>query len=308
MIIRNCLPGDTDHEAAVYNVAAAQLPGFRRLTIDDVRRTSGGRFFAEDNGRVVGFAAFEPHGRVHYPWCLPGHELAAHQLFGQVMRTLAERKVPRAHAVCRADWPLQVQFFEAQGFAHVREMVNFSQSIGDLPTMFQRPSLNVTLVRPGDLPAIESMVSGLPRLRGPALANYLMTSGLATEAVFVLRRSDGSPRGVGVLIDDAALPGVETLDAKSPAFWFGAFGTEGLPAKRVNGLFSFVAPPGKDLLHVGQDLLWYATSRLETTSFNSLAAQVPSDASHLLHFYESYFRKQGSFPVFERDVGTASRN
>jgi hypothetical protein len=308
MIIRNCLPGDTDKEAAVYNVAAAHLPGFRPLTIDDVRRSNGSRFYAEDNGRVVGFAAFETNGRVHYPWCLPGHETTAHQLMGQVMRTLAERKVSRAHAVCRADWPQQVEFFQKHGFARVREMVNFTQSIGDLPTMFQRPSLNVTLVRPGDLTAIESMVPGLPRLRGPALANYLMTSGLATEAVFVLRRSDGSPRGVGVLIDDAALPGVEKLDAKAPAFWFGAFGTEGLPAKRVNGLFSFLAPPGKDVMRVGQDLLWYATSRLETTSFRWLAGQVPSDAPHLVDFYEGYFRKQGSFPVLEGEVAAASRN
>jgi len=308
MIIRNCLPGDTDKEAAVYNVAAAHLPGYRPLTIDDVRRSNGSRFYAEDNGRVVGFAAFEPNGRIQYPWCLPGHEMAAHQLFGQVMRTLADRKVPRAHAVCRADWPQQVEFFENHGFARVREMVNFTQSIGDLPTMFQRPGLNVTLVRPGDLTAIEAMVPGLPRLRGPAFANYLMTSGLATEAVFVLRRSDGSPRGVGVLVDDVSLAGAETLDPKAPACWFGAFGTEGLPTKRVNGLFSFLAPPGKDLIRIGQDLLWYATSRLETTSFRCLAAQVPSDAPHLLDFYESYFRKQGSFPMLERDITTPSRN
>jgi len=308
MIIRNCLPGDTDKEAAVYNVAAAHLPGFRPLTIDDVRRSNGSRFYAEDNGRVVGFAAFESSGRVHYPWCLPGHDPTAHQLFGQVMRTLAERKVPRAHAVFRDDWLQQVKFFEDHGFARVREMVNFTQSIADLPTMFQRPGLNVTLIRPGDLPAIESMVPGVPRLRGPAFANYLMTSGLATEAVFVLRRPDGSPRGVGVLVDDVSLPGVESLDPKAAACWFGAFGTEGLPAKRVNGLFSFLAPSGKDLLRVGQDLLWYATMRLENTSFRCLAAQVPSDAPHLLDFYESYFRKKGSFPMLEREVGAPSRN
>ena len=40
---------------------------------------------------------------------------------------------------------------------------------------------------------------------------------------------------------------------------------------------------------------------------SSLAAQVPSDAPHLVAFYESYFQKQGSFPVFEREVGTGSR-
>jgi hypothetical protein len=315
MIIRNWLPGDLDHEATVYNAAAAHLPGFRPLTIDEVRRSvpargpeAGGRFYAEDDGRVVGYAAFEPTGRVHYPWCLPGHEMTAHQLIGMVMRTLAERKVPRALAVCRSDWADQVEFFEDHGFDRVREMVNFTQSIGDLPTMFQRPGLNVTLVRSDDLPAIESMVPGLLRFRGPALADHLLKNpGLPTEAVFVLRRNDGAPRGVGLLVDDVSLAGVETLDPKAPTCWFGAFGTEGLPAKRVNGLFSFLAPPGKDALLVGQDLLWYATSRLETSSFERLAAQVPSDAPHLLDFYARYFNRQGSFPVLEREVGTASR-
>ena len=90
-------------------------------------------------------------------------------------------------------------------------------------------------------------------------------------------------------------------------FRFGAFGTEGLPAKRVNGLFSFLAAPGRDATLIGQDLLWYGTSRLETNTFEMLAAQAPSDVPHLLDFYERYFHRQASFPVFERDVEPASR-
>ena len=107
-----------------------------------------------------------------------------------------------------------------------------------------------------------------------------------------------------MLIDNEACAGVETLDPRAPAYWFGAFGTEGLPAKRVNGLFSFLAPPGKDAQLIGQDLLWYGTSRMESNTFDWLAAQVPGDCPHLLAFYERYFQKRGSFPVFERVVGT----
>jgi hypothetical protein len=310
MIIRTCQPGDADHEAAVYNAAAARLPGFRPVSADDVRRGANGRFepgtryYAEDGGKVVGYATFEPTGRVHYPWCLPGHERLAHMLFVTVLRDLAGRQVPRACASCRADWADQVEFFEDHGFDKVRDVVTFAQSIGDLPTMFQRPGLNVTLARPDDVPAIEVLGAGLLRLREKSLADYLLNNpSFPADAVYVLRKKDGTPQGVGVLIDNDSYPGVDTLDARAPAYWFGAFGTEGLPARRVNGLFSFLAAPGRDAQLVGQDLLWYGTSRMESNSFEWLAAQVSSDAPHLLGFYERYFQKRGTFPVFERAVG-----
>jgi hypothetical protein len=33
-----------------------------------------------------------------------------------------------------------------------------------------------------------------------------------------------------------------------------------------------------------------------------VAAQVPSDVPHLLMFYQSHFRRQGSFPVYEKSL------
>ena len=310
MIIRTCQPGDADHEAAVYNAAASRLPGFRPVSADDVRRGIHGRFepgtryFAEDGGKVVGYVTFEATGRVHHPFCLPGYEKLAHMLFVSALRDLAGRQVPRACAACRADWADQVEFFEDHGFEKVRDVLTYSQSIGDLPTMFQRPGLNVTLVKPEDVPAIEALGAGLVRLRGKPLADHLLNNpSFPADAVYVLRKKDGSPHGVGVLIDNEAYAGVESLDPRAPAYWFGAFGTEGLPARRVNGLFSFLAVPGREALLVGQDLLWYGTSRMESNSFEYLAAQVPSDAPHLVAFYERYFQKRGSFPVFERAVG-----
>jgi hypothetical protein len=32
----------------------------------------------------------------------------------------------------------------------------------------------------------------------------------------------------------------------------------------------------------------------------AFAAQVASNVPHLLRFYQNYFRRQGSFPVYER--------
>jgi hypothetical protein len=46
----------------------------------------------------------------------------------------------------------------------------------------------------------------------------------------------------------------------------------------------------------------HATILLEQTNVETLAAQVPSDAPHLLKFYQHYFRRQASFPVFERTL------
>jgi predicted N-acetyltransferase YhbS len=314
MIIRNWKPGDAEHEARIYNTAAARLPGFTAVSADEIRRGTSARtfdpnsrFLAEDDGQIVAYITFEPSGRVEMPWCLPGQEKMAHLLMSAALRALADRRLTRVYGACRSDWRDQIEFFEDHDFVHVRDMVNYTQSIGDLPTMFQRPGLDVSVVQPADVGTIQELAPGVLRLRGKELANYLLKhNGFPADAIFVLRK-DGMPRGVGILIDDAAFANAENLDAKAPLFRFGAFGTEGLPTRRVNGLFSFLAPPGKDAILIGQDLLWYGTARMETNTFEMLAAQVPSDAVHLLAFYERYFRRQGSFPIFERDLATLTR-
>jgi hypothetical protein len=314
MLIRNCLPADAEHEAAVYNAAAAKLPGFRPVTPVQVRRAATtravepvGRLGAEVDGRLVGYVVYEPTGRVHHPWCLPGHEAMAHRLFTFALRALADRRVTRAFAACRADWGDHVAFFDDHGFVKAREVVNFTQSVADLPTTFQRPGLNITRVKPEDMAGIEALVPGFLRLRGAALADELLKNpAFPADAVFVLRRKDGSPQGVGILIDDVSYASVDGLDPRAPTFWTGAFGAEGLAGKRVNGLFSFVTAPEKEAGLIGQDLLWYGTSRMESNTFEFLAAQAATDAPHLLRFYERYFQRQGSFPVFEREIGDIS--
>jgi hypothetical protein len=92
------------------------------------------------------------------------------------------------------------------------------------------------------------------------------------------------------------------VDAGMPCFRLGAFGTEGMQTKRINGLFSCLVQAGREVNAVGLDLLSYAAARLSNPSAETLAAQVPSDAPHLHRFYQQYFRRQGSFPVFEREL------
>lgn len=311
MVIRTFQSGDAGHEAAVYNAAAAGLPGFTPLRVEEVHRLTSEhgfdprtRFYAVEDGCVVAYAGFEsPGGRVCYPWCRPGHEKMAGALLAAVLRSMAQRKMTHAFAALRGDWADQIRFFTDHGFTRARDMVNFSQSIGDLPTMFHRPGLNVSLVNADDLPALEKLSPGVLRLRGRALGDYLLRNPrFPTDAVYVVRTKAGSPLGIGILIDDETFADAEETDPKAPGFRFGAFGTEGLAGRRLNGLFSFLTAPGRDSVLIGQDLLWYATTRMETT-FTTLAAQAPSDAPHLLGFYERYFRKQGCFPVVEREIG-----
>src|SRR5205814_4978998 len=111
-----------------------------------------------------------------------------------------------------ADWSNQIEFFEDHDFNHLRDIVNFTQSIGDLPTMFQRSGLDVSVLRPGDISAVQELSPGLLRLHGKALEDHLLNNhNFPNDAIFVYRK-DGMPRGVGILIDDAAFARVEDLD------------------------------------------------------------------------------------------------
>jgi hypothetical protein len=76
-----------------------------------------------------------------------------------------------------------------------------------------------------------------------------------------------------------------------------------MTTKRINGLFSFLARPDQNITPLGLDLMGHAAYQLrDTDELETLAAQVPSDAAKLAHFYERNFRRQGSFPVLERDL------
>lgn len=316
MAIRTFQPGDAAAQAAIYNEAAADLPKFKPATVAEVQRRTGApdfdpgtRFFAIEGGRPVAYAVFNANGRVSYPWCLKGHAVHAVPLFGRVLEAMRARGLRRAFAAYRADWGTVNDFFRANGFAQAREMVNFITEVLDLPTIPGRPSSVIAPMRREDVPAVLELAPQALRVRTAAeLERHLFANPyFGPEALFVLRsRTGGGPVAAGVLVQNAAYADPKMVDSAMPCFRLGAFGAEGMQAKRIKGLFSFVARADPNVNALGLDLLGHATFRLDQgEDISNLAAQVPSDVPHLLRFYERNFRRQGSFPVFERDLGTA---
>ena len=75
---------------------------------------------------------------------------------------------------------------------------------------------------------------------------------------------------------------------------------EGMDTKRVNGLFSMIAKPDRSLSSYGLELMGEAVNRVtDGDTINGLAAQVASDSPARLSFYQRFFRRQGSFPIYE---------
>jgi hypothetical protein len=312
MTIRTFQPGDDAALVSIYNEAAGALPKFKPATLDEIRRRCrapdfdpGTRFFAVADGRPVGYATFHGNGRVSFPWCRPGHEALAEPLFDAVLAAMRARGLPRAFAAYRADWTGPGDFFTAHGFRRARDMVNFVVAIVDLPTAAAKPSSPISPLKPAEVPGVFALAPEALRCRDAAeLERHLFQNPyFRPAAVFALRsRTDSVPLGVGVVVEDTAYANPLQLDADMPCFRLGTFGTEGMQVKRINGLFSFLTRPGKDVNPIGLDLIGHAVRRLQNADLDTLAAQVPSDAPHLLRFYQQFFRRQGSFPVFERTL------
>jgi L-amino acid N-acyltransferase YncA len=314
MTIRTFRPADEAAQVAIYNEAAAALPKFKPATVAEVQRRTaardfdpGLRFLAEEEGRPAGYVVVNANGRVSYPWCRPGHEHLAGPLFEHALEEMRRRGFRRAFAAYRADWTAVCDFFTAHGFRKAREMVNFVADAGDLPATPVRPGSAAGPLRREDVPALFALAPGALRVGGPAeLEEHLCRNPyFGPENVFVLRgRGPDAPlAAAGVLITEAAYADPRALDANMPCFRLGAFGTENMQAKRVRGLFSFLAGPDADVDSLALDLLGVASARLRgRDDLGTLAAQAPSDVPHLLQFYQRFFRRQGAFPVFEREL------
>src|SRR5262249_8344004 len=151
-----------------------------------------------------------------------------------------------------------------------------------------------------DVPAVLALGEGAIRCRSPQeLAAHLFDNPyFGDDSAFVIRGQSGTPVAASVLVADPPLPDLRAVDAGMPCFRLGAFGTEGLQWKRLNGVLSFVARPGPEFNPLGLELLAHAAARLSQTDLETLAAQVPSDAPHLLRFHEQLWRRQAAFPVF----------
>ncbi len=310
MNIRNYERGDESSQVSIYNEAASLLPKFKPATLDEVRRRCRAadfdpstRVYAVEEGRPVGYVTFHVNGRVSYPWCLKGHESVAEPLFQHVLEAMRGRGVGKAFAAYRGDWPALKEFFLAHGFQQVREMVNFVLDLAEMPTPAPRPNSLVSPLRPEDLSAILQLAPGALRVTTVAeLEQHLFqTPYFKPEALFVLRsRSDGTPLGVGILVQEPSYGNAKQVDAAMPCFRLGAFGTERMQTKRLNGLYSFLARNDPNVNPIGLDLMGQAAFRLRAVPVDALAAQVASDVPHLFRFYQQYFRRQGSFPIFER--------
>ncbi|HKI34081.1 MAG TPA: hypothetical protein VKA46_19670 [Gemmataceae bacterium] len=309
MTIRTFQPGDDAVQVAIYNETAAGLPKFKAATLDEVRRRvraadfdPGTRFFADEGGPPVGYATFHANGRVSFPWCRPGHEAHAEALFEAVLQEMRRRGISAAFAAYRADWPAQRDFFLGHGFRAAREMVNFVLDLNDMPTPGSRAGAAVESLRPEDVPSVFALGEGVIRCRTPQelTAHLFHNPYFGGDSAVVLRgRAGRPPLAAAIVVADGTYADPRAVDANMPCFRLGAFGTEGTQWKRLNGVFSFVARPGGDLNPLGLEMLAHAASRLSGTAVCTLAAQVPSDAPHLLLFYQQIWRRQGAFPVYE---------
>src|SRR5262249_33220733 len=157
-------------------------------------------------------------------------------------------------------------------------------------------------LQPADVPAVLALAPEALRTQSAAeLERHLFDNPFfRPDALFCLRsRTDGKPVGVGILVENPSYADPMQVDAAMPCFRLGAFGTEGMQTKRINGLFSFLVKADRDVNALGLDLLSHAALKMRSTSPDTLAGQVPSNVPHLLRFYQHYFRRQGSFPVFE---------
>jgi hypothetical protein len=311
--IRHYQPGDEHAQLAIYNTVAAALPKFKAATVPEIQRRIRARdfdpttrWYAVAAGQVVGYCTIQTNGRVSYPWCLPGHEALAGPLFDAALAGLRQHDVTRAFTAYRGDWPAINQSFLDRGFRPAREMVSFVLDFLDMPTPAARPVSAITPVTAADVPAILALGAGVLRTSDPAAlrAHLFANPYFPPEALFALRsRPDAPPVAVGLHVTDPSYADSRVLDANMPCFRLGAFGTEGMTTKRVKGLFSFLARPDRSLAGLGMDLLGHAASLLRVDDdLDCFAAQVASDAPGLFTFYQRHFRRQGSFPVLERDL------
>ena len=309
MNIRTFQPGDEPTQAALFNVAACTFPGFKPAQTEEVRKRTrsrgfdpGTRFYAVEGGQVVGYCVLEPEqGRVSYPWCKKGFEAAAPGLFAAALAAAKDRGLRTLFTAYRRDWEPVHRFFADQGFAKAREMINYWADPVDLPTIANRSGLPISRLKREDVPVLAEIGKGVIRLPEDRLEQHFFANPhFPVEAMLVMRgRENNAPVAVAMGLEVGTWADVKKVDALAPCFRMGAFGTEGLGAKRVNGLFSLVARP-EHTISAGLGLLAEATQEMTEGTVGALAAQCPSDAPHLVNFYGRYFKEQGRFPVIEK--------
>jgi hypothetical protein len=313
MPIRRDQPGDELAQARIYNQAAGSLPGFKPATAEEIARRyravdrdPASRYYAVEDGEVVGYAVFGSNGRLSYPWCLPGAESWREPLLETVLTAMRQRGLPEAWAAYRADWKPVLEFLRQHGFVEKRQMVNYVADVSRLPDRGPLPGNRVIEpIKPGELAWLTSWVPELfPDSDPQSIAMFYESNPSYdfSESVFVLKdAASGEVRGVGLLVVDGRFANPTQIDAAMPCFRLGAFGTEHERHKRVNGLFSAVFTDEAE----GELLLSaLVAARARRSGLTHLAAQAPSDAPALCRWYDRFFQRQGSFPILSRTLRT----
>ncbi len=313
MPIRSYQPGDEDAQAAIYNVAAGSLPGFKPSKAEEIARRyqapdsdPNTRFYATENGEVVGYAVFGSNGRVSCPWCLPGAEGLREPLLNMVVAEMKRRQIAEAWAAYRADWSPVLGFLRGHGFDQKRSVINYVAETTRLSTLERLPSNRVIgHLEKNELPRLVDLTPALfAGVDARTLEQFFWENPFYKfpENLFVLKDAEsGDIRGASLLVIDDRFADPTKIDSSMPCFRLGAFGTEGERHKRVNGLFSCVFLDETD-----GDLLLNAALATDSRRprLTHLAAQAPSDAPLLCAWYDRHFQRQGSFPILSRTLSS----
>jgi hypothetical protein len=313
MPIRWYEPGDEHRQASIYNAAAGSLPGFKPAKAEEISRRyqaadpdPRSRFYAVENGEVVGYAVFGENARISYPWCLPEAQAWSKPLLEAALAEMEKRKLSEAWAAYRADWSSVLRFLEGQGFVEKRAMINYVGELSALPRREDLPTnRRVERFRRGDLPKLLALA---PRLfcdsDVQAIERFFWNHELYRfdDSLVALKdQKNGELLGVSVLVIDDRFAEPTKIDAAMPCFRLGAFGTECQRHKRVNGLFSCIfADEAEGELMMMLDSVW---SRARESGLTHIAAQAPSDVPSICALYDRHLRRQATFPILARHVG-----
>jgi hypothetical protein len=283
MPIRTYQPGDEHAQARIYNTAAGSLPGFKRATAEEIsRRYPGGDPDPESRYYAI--------------------ETSRQPLLETVLLEMRKRGIPEAWTAYRANWSSVHDFLGQHDFTEKRQMINYMAEAAQLPDEDHLAANRVVepLIR-ADLPELIAVANGL--LAGTdaeALERFFWDNPFYhfSESLFVLKQEDsGEILGVSLLVVNDQFADPTKVDAAMPCFRLGAFGSERERHKRVNGLYSCVF-----INETESDRLLSATLRLQASRSvpTVIAAQAPSDAPALCAWYDRFFQRQGSFPIWSR--------
>jgi hypothetical protein len=307
--IRTYQSGDEQAQAEIYNVVAGPLPGFKPSTAEEIARRysgadpdPGSRYFAVENGQVVGYAAFGSNGRISFPWCPPGAETYREPLLQAVLTEMRKRGLDEAWAAYRGTWSPVLDFLREHRFIEKRTMINYVAELSRLPAPEPLPSnRRIEPLQHEDLHDLIVLEPGLfADIDEQALERFYWSNPFHRfpERLFALKDGErGKILGAFLLVVNDRFADPTKIDSAMPCFRLGAFGTERERHKRVTGLFSCVfADPSE-----GEVMLSSALASLGGHSaLTHLAAQAPADAGSLCAWYDRFFQRQGSFPILSR--------